>query len=242
MEFLSDCLTFKIQKNFCMSRKGREKSQILLERQLKCATEKDLLLVDLDGTLYLGDSLLDFLLFTQKKITLLTALIIFMPRLIAINLKITSAAEVKESIIARFFKGFSKSSLNKMGKMFAEAYLKKKMNIPLFSIIKNFPGRKIIVTASLEWWVAALADLMGLEFICTIPKHSKTHNQPYTGFFATPNCSFEEKVRRVKLKVNLINHPAIYAFGNTKGDHAMLRLADYAYWVNPKGKIQPYND
>ncbi|MDE0470536.1 MAG: HAD family hydrolase [Ekhidna sp.] len=225
-----------------MSQKDREKSQILLERRLKRATEKDLLLVDLDGTLYLGDSLLDFLLFTQKKITLFTALIIFMPRLIAINLKITSVAKVKESVIARFFKGFSRSSLNKMGQMYAEAYLQKKINISLFSIIKNFPGRKIIVTASLEWWVAGLANLMGLEFICTLPKHSKTQNKPYTGFFATPNCSFEEKVRRIKLKVNLIDHPSIYAFGNTKSDHAMLRLADYAYWVNSKGKVQPYDD
>jgi len=224
-----------------MSEKESKKDRVLFQQQIKFATEKDLLLVDLDGTLYLGDSLLDFLRFTQRKTTLLIALLIFIPKLLAMKLRIISASKVKEDITAYFFKGRSKNSLDKMGKMFVKAYFQKKMNASLFSIIKDFPGRRIIVTASLRWWVAAIADLTGVEFICTIPEHAKLPDQPYTGLFATPNCIAGEKVRRIKSEVNLLSYPAIYAFGNTKSDHAMLRLADYAYWITPKGEIQSYD-
>lgn len=52
--------------------------------------------------------------------------------------------------------------------------------------------------------------------------------------------NFEKKVLRLKLKVKS-NYHVRAAYGNTKGDIPMLKIADRAYWVNKNGEISEFN-
>ena len=51
-----------------------------------------------------------------------------------------------------------------------------------------------------------------------------------SGEFATPNCYGEQKAVRIRARYDLSNYAEIYAYGDSKGDRAMLELATYAFY------------
>ena len=51
-----------------------------------------------------------------------------------------------------------------------------------------------------------------------------------SGEFATPNCYGEQKAVRIRARYDLSNYAEIYAYGDSKGDRAMLELATHAFY------------
>jgi phosphoserine phosphatase len=58
----------------------------------------------------------------------------------------------------------------------------------------------------------------------------ESRNGKLTGSFLTPDCSGEEKVKRIKEMYFLEQYEKIYAYGDTKSDLPMLELADYKFY------------
>ncbi|MGI9160400.1 MAG: HAD family hydrolase [Saprospiraceae bacterium] len=93
-----------------------------------------------------------------------------------------------------------------------------------------------IVSASIDIWLQPFADKLNAELICT---QSAWRTDRWTGF-ASPNCRKEEKVRRVQATYDLTTFDRIVAYGNTAADHAMLKMADEAWWVRKDGEISEF--
>ncbi|KAA8711021.1 haloacid dehalogenase-like hydrolase [Helicobacter canis] len=73
----------------------------------------------------------------------------------------------------------------------------------------------------------ATADLKS----CSALKSTQTLESTFlSGEFATPNCYGEQKAVRIKARYDLSRYEEIYAYGDSKGDTAMLALATHAFY------------
>ena len=83
-----------------------------------------------------------------------------------------------------------------------------------------------IVSASPEHWIEAWAKNYGMEVVSTKLRFVNDRFEAIDGI----NCNGEEKVRRIKQAFNLEEYDKVIAFGDTKGDHPMLALADEKHY------------
>lgn len=83
------------------------------------------------------------------------------------------------------------------------------------------------MSASPENWISPWAQKMQVELIAT---QLEVQNGSITGKIAGKNCHGQEKVSRIKSKYSLADYAEIAAYGDTKGDLAMLALAHRAVY------------
>ena len=83
-----------------------------------------------------------------------------------------------------------------------------------------------IVSASPENWIKPWASKHNIQVVSTQLKFSNDKIEGIEG----ANCNGEEKVNRIKKAFNLDNYDKVIAYGDTKGDHPMLALADESHF------------
>ncbi len=92
----------------------------------------------------------------------------------------------------------------------------------------------LLVTASTENYMAFVADALGFDGLLATPISPDGT--------VTQNCKGEEKVRRVEAWLKerglTADYASSYAYGDSKSDLPMLRLAGHAIQVNPKKKLR----
>lgn len=114
----------------------------------------------------------------------------------------------------------------------------------------------VMVSASFEEYLAPLCAKLGMECIgtrlatqtqdkdsrggdssCGLESQagsekvdSRLESTFLSGEFATPNCYGEQKAVRIKAHYDLSSYEEIYAYGDSKGDTAMLALATHAFY------------
>src|SRR5690606_10151588 len=86
----------------------------------------------------------------------------------------------------------------------------------------------VLVSASVDVYLQHVCNLLNIDLICT---QTEQVNNIYTGQYTTPDCSSEQKKRRILEKYHLDDYVAVYAYGNSLEDEEMLELADHAYMV-----------
>lgn len=150
------------------------------------------------------------------------------PLLVGLVLRLVSSHKAKESVLKYFFGGMSEARLYELG----AAYCKEKMKDNLrpkamerLSWHQEQGHRCILVTASMSFWTRAWAEQHKMELIAT---HGEIIDGRFTGKLDGLNCNGRQKVIRLKafLQEEPVNYK--YAYGNTKGDQAMLDWADEA--------------
>ena len=68
---------------------------------------------------------------------------------------------------------------------------------------------------------------MEIEIICS---ELEIKNGRFTGSYVNGDCSGAKKVSSVRKQVNLSSFSQIVAYGDTKEDVPMLRIADVSYY------------
>lgn len=186
----------------------------------------NLALFDFDGTLTKKDTLKEFLKFSTPKKRYYLNLMRFLPTFFLYKIKIISNARAKEQLLANFFKGVSKRefeektkefSLTKIDTILREDTLKKLREH------KERGDRVIIVSASIKCWIIHWAKRENIEVLST---ELEFRDGTFSGKFLTKNCYGVEKVNRIKSYLNLKEYQKIYAYGDSKGDREMLKMAD----------------
>lgn len=183
-----------------------------------------LVFIDFDHTFIKKDSLHLFICHTRPLITVVFGWIVLSPFVAAYKLKLISAQQLKENVLYHFLKGKTRHELEKLATSFSEK-LTPHINTTVQADIKKLQekGAKIIVvSASLDSWLAPFCKTHGFELIAT--KASFNEEGYYQKAFKTPNCKGKEKVHRINETYNLSNVEEIYCYGN-KDDKAMLGLA-----------------
>lgn len=184
---------------------------------------KELYLFDFDGTLTRKDSLFVFMKFAVP--SFYWKVMRSLPNFLLAILGIFSKTIVKERFVSLMLKGKSKEQLRVIAQEFYESG-----QLPILpdalAYIKNLDADIYIVSASLDIWLIPYANSIGAKLICTEAEYV---NDFFTGKFATPNCNYEEKMRRILAELDLTIYTKITAFGNSSGDDAMLSLAEEQY-------------
>ncbi len=177
---------------------------------------------DFDGTIYDGDSSIDFFKFCLKKNK---KCFIIIPNLL-LNyflyfIKIKTKTQVKE-VFFSFLKYFSKP----------EKLIKEFWNLHDYKIKKFYLNRKhdkdIIISASPEFLISHIAKKLKVKDLIA------SDVEINTGKFLSSNCKGEEKVTRLKNKYNNIIIVATYT--DSYSDKPLIDLSEKAYFVK-KNKI-----
>ncbi|ETD27464.1 HAD-IB family phosphatase [Helicobacter canis] len=213
---------------------------------------------DFDGTMAKGDSLLGFVAFVRGKKRLYWGLFSRCFILIGYALGLISNTKAKQAVMRYFFANMDYKEFLQECERFCPD-LESRLKPAALARLQWHKDRGdvvVMVSASFEEYLAPLCAKLGMECIGT-RLATQTHNKDsrggdsscglesqagsekvdsrlestfLSGEFATPNCYGEQKAVRIKARYDLSSYEEIYAYGDSKGDAAMLALATHAFY------------
>lgn len=190
----------------------------------------DLALFDFDGTITRKDSLPDFVQFAVGSPRYYLGLFVLSPWLVAFKLGLLSNERTKQRLLAHFFAGWERERFQEV----ADAYSRERIDsitrasaMAAIASHRERGDRVVVVSASMESWLRAWCAQHDLELIAT---RLEFRDGKLTGGFATRNCHGAEKLNRVRERFDLDVFEAIHAYGDSRGDRAMLDIADHAHY------------
>ncbi|TKG94733.1 HAD-IB family hydrolase [Puteibacter caeruleilacunae] len=181
---------------------------------------------DFDGTITTKDTFLQFILFAKGYVKTIIGGIVLSPVLFAYKTGLLHNGRAKELVFSFFFKGYSREAINNLGEAFCQNKLPEILRDEMIEAVEKHrkSGDKIVVvSASFSIWIKPWCDARHIDLLTT---EAELHNDVITGKLQTKNCFGKEKVFRIKEQYNLEDYDIIYAYGDSKGDDAMLDLAD----------------
>lgn len=192
--------------------------------------EKVIALFDFDGTITKGDTFIPFLLFKSELVEFFMKIILLSTAIVAFFFRRLSNEELKERFVQQFIAGCSKKNIDTL----AEKFIDKKINrmcrkkaLTQLNLHKARNHKIVIVSASPSYLIEKWANKMSFDSIST---ELEIIDHIYTGKLKSKNCYGEEKVNRILGKYDLSDYSEIYAYGDTKGDIPMLKLATKSYY------------
>jgi HAD-superfamily subfamily IB hydrolase, TIGR01490 len=187
---------------------------------------KTLALFDFDGTITKKDSFIEFIRFYKGEATFIFGMMLLSPFLIAYKLKIIKNWQAKQMTLKFFFRGETVDAFKSKCQDFATKViptLLKKKAIDKIEEHQQHGDRVIIVTASAEDWLEDWCKTKNIELIAT--RLEKVDGK-ITGNILGKNCYGEEKSNRILSYVRITDYSRVFAYGDSKGDDAMLKLAN----------------
>jgi phosphatidylglycerophosphatase C len=186
---------------------------------------------DFDGTLTRRDTLLPFLMRSLGWFGLTRALLLNFPWLAAFALGLISNHKAKARLLDTCLRGRNAKWVQQHTKDFI------KYDLPLLwrpwcmeqLLMHQAMGHQcVIVSASPGIYLHAVGESLGVDAVlCT---EMELVDGSYSGRMATPNCHGEEKVRRLKEWFDTEPPLEMHAYGDTRGDIPMLRMAQHAWY------------
>jgi phosphatidylglycerophosphatase C len=191
---------------------------------------------DFDGTLTYRDTLGPFLIRSLGWPKFLRALFLSAPWLAAYVLRLMSNHEAKARLLQVSLGGATQEGIARHAQEFVHKYLPAEWQVwALQQLVQHQKAghRCVIVSASPGIYMHAVAKSLGVDVVlCT---EMEVKDGRYTGHMATANCHGQEKVRRLQAWLTETfaaeaAAPTLHAYGDTKGDLPMLRLANEAWY------------
>ncbi len=186
---------------------------------------------DFDKTITRIDTLNDLIIYKFGMRKFIRKMIELSPLLFLYVLKIIPNYVAKQKLFASFFAGLMEEEFNELCRDYSLNRIK---NILRHEAIKKIEWHKkeghkiIIISASMENWIKPWAEENSInEVIATLPE---IKNSLLTGRFATKNCHGKEKVERLLEKYPEKEEYFLYAYGDSRGDRELLRLADKGFY------------
>ena len=192
---------------------------------------KTLVLFDFDGTMTRKDTFPAFIFFVFGRAKGILGFLIHAPYILFYYFGVLNGSSLKQKIVSYFFKGKDTDAIRKNGIAFAEELNVNGMNIEVMNDFMQYQLKGFdlcIVSASLDIWIAPFAKIYNIKYICT---ETEVAGNKFTGKLKTPNCNGKEKANRIKVAYNLSEYENIIAYGNSKGDEAMMNLAKEKHMV-----------
>jgi len=192
---------------------------------------------DFDGTLTWRDTLLPFLSRLLGGPTLLWVLFICSPWLAGYVLRVVSNHRAKAVLLQAALAGRLVADVERCAQAFVREDLPQQWRPwGLQQLVQHQQAghRCVLVTASTSPYMHLVGASLGVDAVlCT---EMEVVDGRYAGRLATANCHGEEKVVRLKAWLAQAygaapdHQPELHAYGDTKGDWPMLRLAQQAWY------------
>ena len=185
---------------------------------------------DFDGTYTRHDTLPRFLKHAFGPLGYLWGLLACLPWLILYKLGVIEGGKAKERLLSHFVKGMPHERFEELCEAFAadeKAALERPEARRAMDEALQAGDQVLVVTASVREWVEPWFSDRDVTVLATEMEVDDGGN--LTGRFATANCHGEEKWRRLTSAVPDIEGRPLTAYGDSRGDKAMLEHADKAY-------------
>ena len=192
--------------------------------------KKGIAFFDFDGTVTSKDTLLAFIRYSKGTSGLLWGFLRNSLHLIAYKLNLASNQTAKEKVLQFFFKNMPVEEFNTLCQQFSTRCLPGLIRKQAMEEIKKLQKEGtiiVVVSASPENWISAWTDAMGVQLIASRLEEKEGR---ITGKILGRNCYGEEKVRRILEKHQVQDYEIVYAYGDTRGDRPMLKLATKAFY------------
>ena len=166
----------------------------------------------------------------QNKWKLYAEFLLILPLFIAYKLGFFSEQGIKNLCLGLVFKNILKDDFNLLCARFSTEILPsilRPLAMQKLNWHKQNGDKIVIVSASLEEYLAPWCEKNGFELIAS---KLDVLDGRITGKLDGLNCHGDEKVRRIKEKYDLNSFEKIYAYGDTKGDLPMLKLAHESFY------------
>lgn len=188
----------------------------------------NLALFDFDGTLYLKDSFTGFIFYALSKRHIVRKGLKILPWIQAYYLRLYPAHAMRPRLFHSMFQDISVDTLQNLAQEYVQL-LTQKLEPHLLQQLRLHQqrgDRVVLVSASVDVYLAPLCKCLNIELICT---ETEIQHGRFTGAYRSQDCSVTQKKWRILQRYHLEDYQAIYAYGNSKEDLAMLSLADYPY-------------
>ncbi|WP_338790108.1 HAD family hydrolase [Bernardetia sp. MNP-M8] len=192
--------------------------------------EKIIAFFDFDGTITKRDTFVPFLVYQNGLLIFIFKLISLFFYIIAFYAKIISNEKLKERFIKKFIAGYSVQEINDLVERFIEQKIDsmcRKEALVCLEWHKANRHKIVIVSASPSYFIEKWATKLDFDSVST---ELEIVNYNYTGKLKSKNCYGKEKVKRILERYDIKKYDEIYAYGDTKGDLPMLKLATKAYY------------
>lgn len=184
-----------------------------------------LAIFDFDGTLTAKDTMLEFIRFVHGPGRLYRSLVLLSPWLVLERLGLYPSELAKKRLLRYHFKGMEKAVMIAKGELFCADELPRLFRdeaLERLHFHRSKGHRVLVVTASLDIWVAPWLETQGIEGLCTRTDWS---TGSFNGQFIGANNNGPEKARRIKEYIDLAQFDRVYAYGDSSGDKEMMALA-----------------
>lgn len=194
--------------------------------------KKTIALFDFDGTMIKADSLPRFLWFCNPSFEFTKKLLFSSPVLLKYASGLLDNHTAKERIFAAFFTGVDKVEFVNKAVLFSKTVIPGLLRKEAVDRLRWHQSQKhqcVLVSASIEEYLIPWAQGAGFSHILAT-KIEVDGNCKLTGRFLGKNCSGGEKVRRIKEHFGLLEDHEIYAYGDSRGDEELLKIAHHPFY------------
>ena len=187
---------------------------------------------DFDGTLTRRDTLIEFIRYVKGNKEFLIGFLKHLHLLIMMKLGIMPNWKTKRIFFQYFFGGMTLEKFNEYCEKFAKekaSLLRKKGMVAVNKAVMD-GDQVVIISASIENWVEPFFRFQVSNNINIIGTKIQVVDGKLTGRFLTKNCYGEEKVRRLLEQYPDRKEYKLVAYGDSRGDHALLDFADEGHY------------
>ena len=185
---------------------------------------------DFDGTITTKDTLLEFVKYCKGPSRFYLGFLLTSPWMVAYKLKIISNQKAKEQFLSFFFRNYPLTRFHQLCDTFAKEAIPQLIRpkaLREIARLQQAGAEVVIVSASPENWIRPWSDQAGVQLLST---RLAVKDDKLTGKIMGRNCHGEEKVRRIKEAFTLSGYDEVYAYGDTRGDLPMLRMANISFY------------
>lgn len=193
--------------------------------------DKNLAIFDFDGTISKKDSTNFFLKNSFGRIYFFYGYYVrFIHLYILSKIGLYNFIKLKEKRISFFLKNIPSKKFNQFVRKFNNHFFKSHLKLTALNRLdwhKKRNHRIVILSATLQ---PLLSEWSLANHYTLIANNLSFQNDTLTGSFERPDCSYDEKVVRLKEVIDLDNFEYIYGYGDTPSDLCFLNVVDESYF------------
>lgn len=189
----------------------------------------NLILYDFDNTLADIDTLTKFIHFVLPKHKVILGTALLSPLMLLNKCGLMSTSKLRKIAISLSFKGVSEDYLKQKGEEFSYIITADYIHpAKMFRYLNHqIEGNRVaIVSASLSYYLAPWCEENNAVLLCS---ELESIDGIVTGKLKGKDCSGEQKAKRVLERLDFSRYREVHAYGDSKEDIPMLKLADKAY-------------
>jgi HAD superfamily hydrolase (TIGR01490 family) len=190
----------------------------------------NLALFDFDGTITSGDNFVPFVKFSTSRLRVALGTALISPHILAYRSGRLSPSKIRQAVSRAAFFGREHAELAEFGRRYAKEVIPGGVRDSARRDIERHleaGDRVVVVSASLDLYLAPWCEAEGLELIST---RLEVRGDRVSGEFADGDCTGLEKKRRVVERFDFRQFGSVSAYGDTPDDAELLSLAQHRFY------------